>query len=249
MKKLLSLLLALLICITLSSSGSTYAATTKYIVSADVEYTIVPGEKLPLYVKTTKKVTWNSSDKSIAVISKKGVVTAKEEGTVTITAKIGSKKYKCTVVVYDEAAHIQKLRDSMEDEFRNKQPMSSLADVEFIDPTPTPDAEEVYNEPLVEKEYNKFLKEWMHADYLYRKYKILADRGNGTITFMSFKTGSREDVLTIEDVPSDLNDGKVHTSNGIRYQYFTDFVYGNQSLYAAGLYFNISDLKQNNIIK
>ncbi|WP_409016183.1 Ig-like domain-containing protein [Anaerostipes caccae] len=50
---------------------------------------------------TKKKVKWSSNDSYVAKVSKKGVVTAKAEGTAKITAKIGKKKYKCTVKVED----------------------------------------------------------------------------------------------------------------------------------------------------
>ena len=58
-----------------------------------------------LYVPTnasTKKVTWTSSNRSVAVVSSKGVVKGKSKGTaiITATAKDGSKKSaKCTVKV------------------------------------------------------------------------------------------------------------------------------------------------------
>lgn len=52
---------------------------------------------------TKKKVTWKSSDKDIAEVSKTGKVTAKNEGTAKITATVNKKKYTCkvTVVNYD----------------------------------------------------------------------------------------------------------------------------------------------------
>lgn len=50
---------------------------------------------------TKKKVKWSSNNTYVAKVSKKGLVTAKEEGTAKITAKIGKKKYKCTIKVED----------------------------------------------------------------------------------------------------------------------------------------------------
>ena len=44
-------------------------------------------------------ITWKSSDKKIAKVSSKGKVTALKPGTVTITAKKGSKTYKCKITV------------------------------------------------------------------------------------------------------------------------------------------------------
>lgn len=48
---------------------------------------------------TSKKVKWSSSNKSVAKVNAKGVVTAKKAGTAIITAKIGNKKLKCTITV------------------------------------------------------------------------------------------------------------------------------------------------------
>ncbi|MEY8426885.1 Ig-like domain-containing protein [Lachnospiraceae bacterium 46-15] len=48
---------------------------------------------------TAKKVTWSSSKKSVATVSKTGKVTAKKKGTATITAKVSGKKYTCKVTV------------------------------------------------------------------------------------------------------------------------------------------------------
>lgn len=56
------------------------------------------GTTYTLKVKgTKKKAKWYSSNKKIATVNKNGKVTIKSKGTVIITAKIGSKKYKCTL--------------------------------------------------------------------------------------------------------------------------------------------------------
>lgn len=46
-----------------------------------------------------KKVKWTSNKKSVATVSKKGKVTARKGGLVTITAKAGGKSYKCKLTV------------------------------------------------------------------------------------------------------------------------------------------------------
>lgn len=46
-----------------------------------------------------KSVAWKSSNKRIASVNKKGVVTAKKKGNTTITAKVQKKKFRCRVTV------------------------------------------------------------------------------------------------------------------------------------------------------
>ena len=58
--------------------------------------------KATILPKTTtdKTITWTSSNKEVAIVDKKGKVTAKKEGTVTITAKTtNGKKAKCKVTI------------------------------------------------------------------------------------------------------------------------------------------------------
>lgn len=47
----------------------------------------------------SKKVKWSSSKKSVATVTSKGKVKAVNVGSATITAKAGSKKYKCKITV------------------------------------------------------------------------------------------------------------------------------------------------------
>lgn len=62
--------------------------------------TIRVGNKLKLkLIDTTDEVTWKSSDKKIASVSKKGVVKGLKKGTITITATHQGNKYKCKITV------------------------------------------------------------------------------------------------------------------------------------------------------
>lgn len=61
---------------------------------------IEEGETYELSINNcNKKIKWSSSDKEVVKVSKKGIVTAKKEGNVKITAKVGNKKFTCKVNV------------------------------------------------------------------------------------------------------------------------------------------------------
>lgn len=66
---------------------------------------VVKGKTFTLKVKNAdgKKVTWKSSNKKVATVSKKGKVTAKKAGSATITATVAGKKLTCKVKVYSSA--------------------------------------------------------------------------------------------------------------------------------------------------
>lgn len=58
------------------------------------------GEQLQLKITGgAKKVSWSSSKKKVATVSKNGTVFAKSVGQTTITAKCNGKEYKCNVTV------------------------------------------------------------------------------------------------------------------------------------------------------
>lgn len=48
---------------------------------------------------TSRKVTWSSSKKSVAIVSSSGKITAKDVGSTTITAAVSGKKLTCKVIV------------------------------------------------------------------------------------------------------------------------------------------------------
>ena len=77
-------------------------------------------EKVKLKVKNTKKkVTWSSSDKTIAKVTKLGNVYAVSKGECTITAKVGKKTLTCAITVTDNVGEL------LDDTF-------SIYDMEFL---------------------------------------------------------------------------------------------------------------------
>jgi len=109
MKKFVSMFVAVMMIFTsVAVVPSAYAAAPKAITLSKTSQTVYIGQKYTLKVKavTPKKadteVKWKTSDKRIATVSSKGVVTGKKKGTVTITAvsKSNSKiKAKCKVTI------------------------------------------------------------------------------------------------------------------------------------------------------
>lgn len=94
LRKILFILTVFVMCLSISTPAS---AAVK-ISSKSV--TLTAGQKKQLKVTgTKKKVKWSSDKKKVATVNQKGVVTAKSAGTAKITAKVGSKKYTCTVKV------------------------------------------------------------------------------------------------------------------------------------------------------
>lgn len=98
-KKIISIFLAF----TIIFVGFNMIGTTSYAATVKLNKTnivLLKGKtcQLKLY-NTSRKVTWSSSNRSVATVSKSGKVTAKNKGKATITAKAGSKKYTCKVIV------------------------------------------------------------------------------------------------------------------------------------------------------
>lgn len=87
-------------------TGISVSAATKNIKFVKSKQTVYVGKKLTLkisvqkkYKKQTSKIKWSSSNKKVAVVNKKGVVTAKKTGKTVIKAKFYGTTAKCTVTV------------------------------------------------------------------------------------------------------------------------------------------------------
>ena len=73
--------------------GAVQAASVKI---SSTKKTMYKGYTYKLKVTGTNKIVkWSTSDKSKATVNSNGKVYAKKNGKVTITAKVGSKKYNC----------------------------------------------------------------------------------------------------------------------------------------------------------
>lgn len=99
MKKLRQcLLFSAVLCIVLFFSGTINTQAAVHLNQTTA--TICVGKKTTLKLGgTSTKPKWSSSNKKIAKVSSKGVVTGVKSGKATITAKLGSAKYTCKVTV------------------------------------------------------------------------------------------------------------------------------------------------------
>ena len=93
--------LALILSLVITSTVTASAATTKI---NKTKTSVSSGSTITLKISnTSKKVTWTTSSKKIAMVKSTGAksakVTGKTPGKATITAKVGDKKFKCVVTV------------------------------------------------------------------------------------------------------------------------------------------------------
>ena len=125
LRKVLSIMLAVIMLMGTFSIAFTAFAATKKVTSIKLNKT-----SATLYLKNTltlkatvspsnasnKNVTWSTSNKSVATVSSKGVVTPKKTGTVTITAKAkdgSGKKATCKITVKQHVTKISLSKTSL----------------------------------------------------------------------------------------------------------------------------------------
>lgn len=104
--KTVKLLLVLCVIVTLVSH---ITKDTPAAVKLDkTEVVIESGETVELsLLGADKKIKWSSSDREIANVNSKGIVTAKKAGKAVITAKHRNKKYKCQLVVKNKTSKME----------------------------------------------------------------------------------------------------------------------------------------------
>lgn len=130
-RRIVSIVMILALAITLMPVNANAAVKLNV-----TEKTIGVGESVVLKVEgTTKKITWKSSNKKVATVTKQGKVTGKKVGKASISAKIGKKTIKCRITVqsgeairpefkaamdrieafYDRFLELEKNRENMSD--------------------------------------------------------------------------------------------------------------------------------------
>lgn len=97
--KRISLIIIVILLIYIIPNSSNAKASGKVQLNRSNITLIVGNDYSLLLENATSKVTWKTSDKSVAMISNKGKISAKKAGTATITAKYNGKFYKCKVTV------------------------------------------------------------------------------------------------------------------------------------------------------
>ena len=94
--KSLAITLILSLCLTLAAPVDAKSKVKLNITKA----TLSVGGSINLrLLNNKKKVTWKSSNKKVASVTKKGKVKAKKKGKASIVAKVDKKKYTCKVTV------------------------------------------------------------------------------------------------------------------------------------------------------
>ena len=92
--------IALVTCVLVVASTITITTMAKPVKINKKTVSIIVSKSVQLKINNNKKkVKWSTSNKKVATVSKKGLVKGKKVGKATITAKVGNKKYRCTVTV------------------------------------------------------------------------------------------------------------------------------------------------------
>ncbi len=134
MKKLITVLLSLILCFTLISPSTAYAATVKL---SKTKLTLNVGGTSTLKLSgASGSIKWASSDKKIATVSSKGKVKAISVGKATISATYNKKAYKCSITVKDKVTKViltALMYDSIEEYAKEYNEDSTYIDVQVYD--------------------------------------------------------------------------------------------------------------------
>lgn len=125
-KKLILSIMLVLFSLTISINiipnvQNSYIVEAASVKISKTKKTLYVGQTYTLKIKgTSKKVKWSSSNTKIAKVNSKGKVTAKKKGTVTITAKVSGKKYKCKITIEDPKINKKKYIMSVGEKYKLK---------------------------------------------------------------------------------------------------------------------------------
>ncbi len=262
MKKIISLLIIAVLCLVLVPDTASAAVNIN-----KKKATLQVGKSTTLKITGTKKtVKWTSSDKDVATVTKKGKVRAVASGETIITAKVGSKKYKCTVTVWTDEEELEYLREIAERDYINKFTESTLlpdGEYEIIEEDEKdPDAElddKISNllktgfasskdlDTELGKAYLEFCNTWISETELESMYKIriVWDWSDNQLYLLI----GIDDKYIIEGTPNTFVNGEVYTDGILRYQYLEKFERDGEYFEVKQYFVNREDLRNKGIIK
>lgn len=94
--------------ITVPFTGNGAVAEAASVKISSTKKNLLEGDLFTLKITGTKsKVTWKTSNKSVATVSATGEVAAMAVGTAKITATVNKKKYKCIITVVTDVQEVQ----------------------------------------------------------------------------------------------------------------------------------------------
>lgn len=144
--KSLAITLILSLCLTLAAPVDAKSKVRLNLTKA----TLSVGGSINLkLLNNKKKVTWKSSNKKVASVTKKGKVKAKKKGKAKIIARVGKKKYTCKVTVGSASKKSTKnVKKTATTPSHSSAPIIHLT----MPPTPTPTPTIPSTAEFVEKE-------------------------------------------------------------------------------------------------
>ena len=127
-------------------TGISVSAAKKNITFVKSKQTVYVGKKITLKISVPKKyknkiskVKWSSSNKKVAVVNKKGVVTAKKAGKTVIKAKFYGTTAKCSVIVKKKTTTVKPT--AKPEKTTSPAPTESAQPTESSIPAPTESAQ------------------------------------------------------------------------------------------------------------
>lgn len=112
----------LLVCLLFSETLHCHVVQAAPVMTMENLFLMPGGSQKLEMIGTTSNISWSSSKKSVATVSKKGVVKAKKAGKAVITAKVGTNKYYCKVkveaprkkIIYNNSIFTKKFYESVQ---------------------------------------------------------------------------------------------------------------------------------------